>query len=95
LVNTLTTYKTNWDYCCTAREWKEYNTLIADEQATIRSNLKDRLLGYLLIVNSSNMTTHELIKNNLLEAYIAKQDKYPKSCSDAIALLNKYDERSK
>jgi hypothetical protein len=44
-------------------------------------------------VNSSNTSNHESVKNNLLEAYIAKRDEYPDSRTDAIALLNKYDER--
>ncbi len=47
----------------------------------------------MLIVNSSNTGTHESVKNNLLEAFIAKRDEYPETRSDAIALLNKYDER--
>ena len=47
----------------------------------------------LLIVNSSNTSTHESVKNNLLEAFIAKRDEYPTTRSEAIALLNKYDER--
>ncbi len=33
------------------------------------------------------------MKTNLLEAFIAKRDEYPTTRSDAIALLNKYDER--
>ena len=49
-------------------------------------------MAYLLVVNSSNTPTHEAVKTNLLEAFIAKRDEYPKSRSDAIALLNKYDE---
>ena len=48
---------------------------------------------HLLVMNSSNTLTHESVKNNLLEAYIAKRDEYPDSKTDAIALLNKYDER--
>jgi len=82
-----------WAYCCDSRGWKEYETLTPDEQATIRSDTKERLLAYLLIANSSNTPTHETVKSNLLEAFIAKRDEYPESRSDAIALLNKYDER--
>jgi hypothetical protein len=82
-----------WSYCCEANKWNEYETLTADEQATIRTESKERLLAYLLIVNSSNTSTHESVKNNLLEAFIAKRDEYPDSRTDAIALLNKYDER--
>jgi hypothetical protein len=33
------------------------------------------------------------VKNNLLEAFIAKRDEYPTTRSEAITLLNKYDER--
>ena len=82
-----------WEYCCEAREWKEYDTLTPDEQSTIRNDSKERLLAYLLIINSSNTATHESVKSNLLEAFIAKRDEYPITRSDAIALLNKYDER--
>jgi hypothetical protein len=82
-----------WDYCCAARGWNEYDTLTPSEQATIKSNSKERLLAYLLVVNSSNTPTHESVKTNLLESFIAKRDEYPESRSDAIALLNKYDER--
>ena len=82
-----------WDYCCTARGWSEYENLNPDDQATIRNDSKERLLAYLLIVNSSNTSTHESVKTNLLESFIAKRDEYPETRSDAIALLNKYDER--
>jgi hypothetical protein len=54
---------------------------------------KERLLAYLIIANSSGTSTHESVKNNLLDAFIAKRDKYPATRSDAIALLNKYDEK--
>jgi hypothetical protein len=83
-----------WEYCCKDRNWSDYPTLTASKQETIRNDSKERLLGYLLITNSSNTTIHETIKSNLLEAFIAKRDEYPTSRSDAIALLNKYDERS-
>jgi hypothetical protein len=33
------------------------------------------------------------VRNNLLEAYIAKRDEYPTTRSDAISLLNKYDDK--
>ena len=82
-----------WEYCCEVKSWKEYDTLTSDEQATIRAESKERLLAYLLIVNSSSTSTHESVKNNLLDAFIAKRDEYPESRTDAIALLNKYDER--
>ena len=78
-----------WDYCCILRGWNDYDTLTPAEQATIRSDSKERLLAYLLVVNSSNTPTHEAVKTNLLEAFIAKRDKYPESRSDAIAMLNK------
>ena len=71
----------------------EYDTLTANEQDTIKSDSKERLLAYLLIINSSNTSTHESVKNNLLEAFIAKRDEYPATRSDAIALLNKYNKQ--
>ena len=82
-----------WSYCCEINKWNEYDSLTLEEQATIRAESKERLLAYLLIANSSNTSNHESVKNNLLEAYIAKRDEYPDSRTDAIALLNKYDER--
>ena len=66
-----------WSYCCEARQWGEYQNLTDDEQATIRNDSKERLLAYLLIANSSATSTHEAVKNNLLDAYIAKRDEYP------------------
>jgi hypothetical protein len=80
-----------WDYCCKAKGWGEFNTLTPNEQDKIRSESNKRLLAYLLLVNSSNTSTHESVKNNLLEAFIARRDEYLESRSDAI--LNKYDER--
>jgi hypothetical protein len=71
----------------------EYDTLTPEEQETIREDSKEQLLAYLMTVNSSNTATHESMKTNVLEAFIAKRDEYPMSRSDAIALLNKYDER--
>ena len=86
-------FKCLWDYCCEARGWGDYDTLTTADQDTIRGDSKERLLAYLLINNSSSIPTHESVKSNLLEAFIAKRDEYPSSRSDAIALLNKYDER--
>ena len=88
-----TNFTSLWDYCCVLRGWGDYETLTAAEQNTIRNDSKERLLAYLLIANSSNTTSHESIKNNLVEAFIAKRDEYPTTRSDAIALLNKYDEK--
>jgi hypothetical protein len=68
-----------WSYCCEINKWNEYDSLTLDEQATIRAESKERLLAYLLVVNSSNTSNHESVKNNLLEAYIAKRDEYPDS----------------
>ena len=82
-----------WDYCCESKGWGDFDTLASDEKDVIKSESKERLLAYLLIVNSSNTSTHESVKNNLLEAFIARRDEYPETRSDAIALLNKYDER--
>ena len=48
---------------------------------------------YLLIKNSSSTTNNNSIQKNLLESYMAKQDKYPVDRSEAIAILNKYDEK--
>ena len=67
--------------------------LMAAKQTTVRIDSNERLLGYLIIANSSNTAIHESVKNNLLEAYIAKRDEYPATRSDAIALLNKYNEK--
>ena len=82
-----------WSYCCDARGWGDYSTLSDADRAMIRNDSKERLLAYLIIANSSNTSNHESVKNNLLEAFIAKRDEYPATRSDAIALLNKYDEK--
>ena len=42
------------DYCCESKGWGEFDTLTPDEQDTIRSESKERLLAYFLIVNSSS-----------------------------------------
>ena len=43
-------------------------------------------------MSTAAIRQHESLKNNLLEAFIARRDEYPETRSDAIALLNKYDE---
>ena len=72
---------------------KDYNTLTPDKEETIKADSKERQLAYLLITNSSSTTAHDMVRKILLEAFIAKQDKYPASRYDAIALHNKNDER--
>ncbi len=64
-----------WSYCCEARQWGDYQNLTDDEQATIRNDSKERLLAYLIIANSSGTSTHESVKNNLLDAFIANRDR--------------------
>jgi hypothetical protein len=86
-------FKSLWEYCCKARGWSNYESLTNAEKQQIGEDSKERLLGYLLIANSSSTANHESIKNNLLEAFIAKRNEYLESRSDAIALLNKYDEK--
>lgn len=82
-----------WEHSITAKGLGDYDTLSADEQEAVRADSRERLLAYLLFKNSSSTTTHDTIQNNLLEAYIAKRDEYPSTRSDAIKLLNKYDEK--
>jgi hypothetical protein len=65
-----------WEYCCTARGWNEYDTLTPSEQATIKSDSKERLLAYLLVINSSNTPTHESVKTNLLAIGHLSRHKY-------------------
>ena len=65
-------FKCLWDYFIQQRNWNDYNTLTADEQAEIRSESKERLFAYLMIKNSSVTTNQDTIQSNLLEAYIAK-----------------------
>ncbi len=60
-----TNFTNLWDYCCQARGWNEYETLTMEEQETIRIDSNERLLAYLLIVNSSNTSVHESMKTNL------------------------------
>jgi hypothetical protein len=70
-----------------------YDTLSPNDQMEVRAKSRERLLAYLLIKNSSNISTHDIVRNNLLEAFIAKIDKYRTKRSEAIELLNKYDEK--
>ncbi len=51
------------------------------------------MFAYLLIKNSSSTTNHDSIWNNLLESFIAKRDEYLVYRSDAIAILDKYNEK--
>ncbi len=48
---------------------------------------------YIIINISNSNSTHNAIRNNLLEAYIVKREEYPTNRSNAISLLNKYDEK--
>jgi hypothetical protein len=62
-----------WNYCCEAKSWNEYDSLTTAKQSSIRAESKERLLAYILITNSSNTTVHDSVRNNLLEAFIAKR----------------------
>jgi len=86
-------FRCMWEYCIEKKGWADYDTLSAADQATIRTESKERLLAYLLIRNSSSTTTHDIVRNNLVDAFIAKRDEYPTTRSDALALLNNYDEK--
>jgi hypothetical protein len=88
-----TNFTSLWNYCCKARGWADYVMLTGAEQLTLCNDLKERMPGYLLIANSSSSANHKAIKNNLLEVFITKRNKYPATRSDAIALLNKYDKK--
>ena len=46
-----------------------------------------------MIKNSSNTSTHDIVRNNLQEVFIAKRDEYPTTRSEATELLDKYDEK--
>jgi hypothetical protein len=90
---TFDSFKCLWDYCIQQRGWNEYDTLQSDKQAEIRAESKERLFAYLMIKNSSSTTNHDTIQSNLLEAFIAKRDEYPVDRSEAVAILNKYNEK--
>ena len=47
----------------------------------------------MMIKNSSSTTNHNTIQFNLLEAFIPKRNEYPVDRSEAVAILNKYDEK--
>ncbi len=83
-------FKCLWDYCIQQRNWNDYDTPTADEQAEIQSESKEHLFAYLMIKNSSSTTNHDTIQSNFLEAYIAKRDEYPVDRSEAVAILKKY-----
>ena len=82
-----------WEYVCKSESLGDYDMLTPDEQKEVRAKSRERLLAYLLIKNSSNISTHDTVRNNLLKAFIAKRDEYPTTRSEAIELLNKYDEK--
>ena len=82
-----------WEYVCKSEKLSDYDTLSSDDQKEVRVKSKERLFAYLLIKNSSNTSTHDVVCNNLLEAFIAKRDKYPTTRLEAIERLNKYDEK--
>ncbi len=92
---TFDSFKCLWDYCIQQRNWNDYNTLTVDQQAEIWSESKERLFTYLMIKNSSSTINHDTIQSNLLlfEAFIAKRDEYPFDRSEAVAILNKYNEK--
>ena len=69
-------FRCMWEYCIEKKGWADYDNLTAADQATIRNEAKERLLAYLLIRNSSSTTTHDLIRNNLVDAFLAKRDEY-------------------
>lgn len=82
-----------WEYVCKSEKLGDYNTLGPDDQKEVRAKSRERLLAYLLIKNSSNTSTHDIVRNNLQEAFIAKQDEYPTTRSEATELLDKYEEK--
>jgi hypothetical protein len=82
-----------WDCSIENRGWGDYYTLTTDKQATIRNYSKELLFAYVLIKNSKSNSTHDAVRNNLIEAFIAKRNEYPTTRSDSISLLNKYDEK--
>ena len=90
---TFVLFRCLWDYCIQQRNWNKCNTLQSDKQAEIWAESKERLFAYLMIKNNSSTTNHDTIWSNLLEAFIAKRDEYPVDRSEAVAILNKYDEK--
>ncbi|MGL6130279.1 MAG: hypothetical protein ACRCZ9_01525, partial [Fusobacteriaceae bacterium] len=82
-----------WQYCIERKGLDNYNKLNPDQQSIIRLESKERLLGYLLIKNSSPTTLHDTIRNNLLDSFIARRDEYPENRYEAITILNRYDDR--
>ncbi len=52
-----------WNYCCMEKGWGDYATLLPDKQATIRNESKERLIAYLLIINSSSTSTHQSVND--------------------------------
>ena len=86
---TFDSFRCLWDYCIQQKNWNNYNTLTADDQAEICSESKERLFAYMMIKNSNSTTNHNTIQSNLLEAYIPKKDEYPVDRSEAVAILNK------
>lgn len=63
-----------WEYICKSEGLSNYNTLSPDDQKEVRQKSRERLLAYFLIKNSSSTSTHNIVRNNLQEAFIAKGD---------------------
>ncbi len=59
---------TLWNYCCNAKGWGDYDSLTSDKQITICAESKEWLLAYLLIVDSSNTSTHQLKTTYLMHS---------------------------
>ena len=77
-----------WEYCAQETHKKPYSSLSADQQALARSEAKERVLSYALIVSSSNQ--HKKIKEDLSNDFTKGEDYYPRDRSQALMMMDHY-----
>jgi hypothetical protein len=75
-----------WEYCAQETHKQPYSSLTADQQALARSEAKERVLSYALIVSSSNQ--HKKIKEDLSNDFTKGEDYYPRDRSQALMMMD-------
>jgi hypothetical protein len=77
-----------WEYCAQETHKQSYSSLTSDKQALARSEAKERVLSYALIVSSSNQ--HKKIKEDLSNDFTKGEDYYPRDRSQALMMMDHY-----
>ena len=81
-------YERIWEYCAQEAHKKPYSSLTPDQQALARSEAKERVLSYALIVSSGNQ--HKKIKEDLSNDFTKGEDYYPRDRSQALMMMDHY-----